>query len=267
MRRSGSGRLALEAFGFRPLSRLGSPKTATQTPEAPYFRAFSAWLRDPVSGGHEWTDKEREAVRRVPFLERAIALGAGTAGGFLVPYELDPNIIISSAGYIDPMRAISRVATTAYNEKRFVTSTGVTSHWYDEAVEVSDDAPALLQPVITCRKAMAFVPVSFELYEDSTIAQQVGAVFADSKAAEEARVFTTGNGTTEPRGHHHRRLRRRRFGDRNRDERPRRRRPVHQPGRAASALAPERKVDDEPRDPQRLPPARTSLRAELQHRQ
>jgi HK97 family phage major capsid protein len=47
---------------------------------------------------------------------------------------------------------------------------------------------------------MAFVPVSFELYEDSSIAQQIAGVFADSKAAEEARVFTTGSGTTEPKG-------------------------------------------------------------------
>jgi hypothetical protein len=47
---------------------------------------------------------------------------------------------------------------------------------------------------------MAFVPVSFELYEDSSIAQQIATVFADSKAAEEARVFTMGNGTTEPKG-------------------------------------------------------------------
>src|SRR3954453_1273562 len=98
------------------------------------------------------------------------------------------------------MRSVARVETTAYNTKKFVTSTGVTSHWYAEAAQVSDDAPALLQPSIDCQKAMAFVPVSFELYEDSSIAQQIGGVFADSKAAEEARVFTTGAGTTEPKG-------------------------------------------------------------------
>jgi hypothetical protein len=43
------------------------------------------------------------------------------------------------------------------------------------------------------------VPVSFELCEDSDIATQIGNVFQDSKSAEEARVFTLGNGTTEPK--------------------------------------------------------------------
>jgi len=170
------------------------------TSDRAYFRAFSAWMNDPVSGGHSWTDEERDAVRRVQWLQRSMTLGTGGAGGFLVPYELDPNVVISSAGYVDPMRAVARVETTAYNEKRFVTSTGVTSHWYAEEAEVTDDGPALLQPTVTCRKAMAFVPVSFELFEDSSIAQQISTLFMDSKAAEEARVFTTGNGTTEPKG-------------------------------------------------------------------
>jgi HK97 family phage major capsid protein len=165
-----------------------------------YLRAFARWMNDPVSGPHTWSPEERKAVRGVQWLSRSMNLGTGGAGGFLVPYELDPSILIASTGYQDPMRAISRVATTAYNEKRFVTSVGVTSHWYAEEAQVSDDSPALLQPAIICRKAMAWVPVSYELYEDSDIAQQIGNVFADSKSAEEARVFTLGNGTTEPKG-------------------------------------------------------------------
>lgn len=172
----------------------------TVTSDRAYFRAFSSWINDTVSGGHSWTDEERQAVQRVQWLQRSMTLGAAGAGGFLVPYELDPNVLIAGTGAVDPMRAVARVETTAYNEKRFVTSTGVTSNWYAEEAEVTDNAPALLQPTITCRKAMSFVPVSFELYEDSSIAQQIGALFADSKAAEEARVFTTSNGTTEPKG-------------------------------------------------------------------
>lgn len=165
-----------------------------------YFRAFGAWVNDTVSGGHTWTDEEREAVRRVQQLQRSMTLGTGTAGGFMVPYELDPNVIVASTGYVDPMRQVARIETTAYNEKRFVTSTGVSTAWYAEEAEVADHSPALLQPTVTCKKAMSFVPVSFELYEDSSIAQQIGTLFAEAKAAEEARVFTTGNGTTEPKG-------------------------------------------------------------------
>jgi len=172
----------------------------TVTSDRAYFRAFSAWINDTVSGGHSWTDAERLAVQRVQQLQRGLTLGTGSAGGFLVPFELDPPVVIASTGYVDPMRAVARVETTAFNEKRFVTSTCVSTNWYAEEVEVTDNAPALLQPTITCKKAMSFVPVSFELFEDSSIAQQIGALFADSKAAEEARVFSVGTGTSEPRG-------------------------------------------------------------------
>jgi HK97 family phage major capsid protein len=58
------------------------------------------------------------------------------------------------------------------------------------ASEVSDDSPVLAQPTITCKKAATFVPVSFELYEDSDIAAQIGRVFAESKAQHESLSFT-----------------------------------------------------------------------------
>jgi HK97 family phage major capsid protein len=170
------------------------------TSDRAYLRAFASWMNDPLMGPQTWNDGERAAVRKVRDATRGMTIGTNSAGGFMVPYELDPNIIVAGTGYRDPMRAVARVETTAYNEKRFVTSVGVTTNWYAEEAEVSDNSPVLLQPTITCRKAMTFVPVSFELYEDSSIAQQIAALFADSKSAEEARVFTTGNGTTEPKG-------------------------------------------------------------------
>jgi HK97 family phage major capsid protein len=140
-----------------------------------YFRAFSKLLNDPVSGGHEWTDQEREAVQRVRALERSLTLStAGTGGGFLVPYELDPAILQAGVGAISPLRELARVETTAQNEKRFVTSLGVTAHWDPEETETTDDAPTLLQPTITCKKGSAFVPVSYELFEDSDMPSRSG---------------------------------------------------------------------------------------------
>jgi HK97 family phage major capsid protein len=104
------------------------------------------------------------------------------------------------AGALDPMHEVARVERTAQNEKRFVTSLGVTASWDAESAEASDDTPTLLQPTITSYKGQAFVPVSFELFEDSDIAQQVGALFADAKAVLEASAFTTGSGSGQPRG-------------------------------------------------------------------
>ncbi len=160
------------------------------TSDRNYFRAFSAWMRDPVSGGHEWSPEEREAVQKVRQLERAMSIGTTTAGGFLVPYELDPTILISSTGAVSPLRQLGRVVQTAYNEQRFVTSLGVTATWTPEATEQTDDSPALLQPAITCKKGQAFVPVSFELFEDSTIAAQIGEVFTDAMNVHQSLSFT-----------------------------------------------------------------------------
>jgi HK97 family phage major capsid protein len=170
--------------------RSGLAQATIALSDRDYYRAFAKWMNDPISGGHEWTDKERAAVQKVRWLERAMALGAGGTGGFLVPYELDPAIIISSAGAMSPLRQIARTVTTVQNEKRLVTSLGVTASWDLEAEQVSDDSPALLQPTITCKKGAAFVPVSYELFEDSDISQQVGSLFADAKAVFEASSFT-----------------------------------------------------------------------------
>ena len=156
-----------------------------------YFRAFAKWMRDPVSGGHSWTDKERAAVQKVQFEARSLTLStAGTAGGFLVPYELDPSIILAGVGAISPLRQIARVVTTSQNEKRFVTSLGVTTHWDPEETQSTDDSPTLLQPTVVCKKGAADVITSYELFEDSDIAQQIGTVLADAKSVWESLSFT-----------------------------------------------------------------------------
>jgi HK97 family phage major capsid protein len=58
----------------------------------------------------------------------------------------------------------------------------------------------LIQPSLTAFKGQAWVPVSVELFEDSDLQRQVGALFADAKAHLEADAFTLGNGTTAPQG-------------------------------------------------------------------
>jgi HK97 family phage major capsid protein len=180
------------------LSRLAQYTVVASSPA--YFRAFSQWFNDPIAGPHGWSPAERDAFRAVTEFSRAMSLGTTTAGGFLTPYELDPQILISGSGSVNPMRAVSRVAQTVFNEKRFVTSAGVTASWDAEAAEVSDDSPTLAQPPIVCYKGAAYVQSSYELDEDADLAQQVGTLFADAKAQLEAAAFTTGPGSTAPKG-------------------------------------------------------------------
>jgi HK97 family phage major capsid protein len=98
------------------------------------------------------------------------------------------------------MRQLSTVQPVVQQDSRVVTSLGVTASWDAEEAEVSDDSPTLLQPVLTQFKGQAFIPVSLELFEDSDLQAQVGALFADSKDQLEADAFTLGNGTTAPQG-------------------------------------------------------------------
>jgi HK97 family phage major capsid protein len=167
----------------------GLARYVVATADRSYYRAFAAWMNDPVSGGHSWSPEERQAVRRVRFVERALGLGS-QGGAFMTPYELDPAILISSAGAISPLRQIARVETTRFNTKKFVTSTGVVSTWTPESTEQTDDSPTLLQPSIDCKKGQAWVPVSFEVFEDTDIAAEVGKLFADAKAVQEGLGFT-----------------------------------------------------------------------------
>lgn len=171
-----------------------------ETSSPAYLRAFSTWFRNPERGHLEWDEAQREAYQRVQTLSRTMSIGTTTAGGFLVPVALDPQILISGTGSVDPMRELARVETTAQNVTQFVTSAGVTASWDAENAEVSDDSPTLAQPAITAFKGQAFIPVSFELFEDSNIGSQVGRLLADAKSQLESVAFTTGTGSAQPKG-------------------------------------------------------------------
>src|SRR5215217_2284519 len=171
---------------------------ATSDPQ--YMRAFSKWFADPIAGHREWDARELAAWQKVTSETRAMALGAVGTGGALVPYQLDPQIIIAGTGSVNPMRELATVLPTAPNETRVVTSLGVSASWDAEAAEVSDDSLALLQPTLTAFKGQAFVPVSVELFEDSDLQRQIADLFADAKAQLEADAFTLGNGSTAPQG-------------------------------------------------------------------
>jgi predicted phage gp36 major capsid-like protein len=143
-----------------PLCRQAQYVIETSQPD--YLRAFSKWIRDPMTGHYAWTPKERDAHIRVTELTRALSLS--NAGTMILPYQLDPQILIANAGAIDPMRDVARVERTVQNEARFLTSAGVTGSWDAEAAEVSDDSPTLPSP----RSLASPVGCSFRLASRST---------------------------------------------------------------------------------------------------
>ena len=83
-----------------------------------------------------WSPQEQDAVRA------ALSL-TGNAGGFAVPFNLDPTVISTKDTSTNPFRRISRVVQGVTDDWNGVTSAGVTASFDAEGSEVSDDAPCL----------------------------------------------------------------------------------------------------------------------------
>lgn len=163
-----------------------------------YLRAFCRKARDPI--GAELDDDERRAVQRVQSYMRAMSL-TDSAGGYLVPFQLDPALILTSDGSRNDIRSLAR-QVVATGDVWHGVSAGAVSWSYDsEAAEVSDDSPTLGQPTVPIHTARGFVPISFEAIQDaSNVAAEVGRLLARGKDDLEAVAFATGSGAGQPTG-------------------------------------------------------------------
>jgi len=127
---------------------------------------------------------------------RALSLGTDAAGGFAVPFQLDPTVILTSNGVVNPLRQISRVETITGKEWDGVSSAGVVVTRGTEGQEVGTGDPALAQPAVRTQRVQGFVPFSIELDVSwGALRSQMTALLQDAKDVEEATAFTTGNGT------------------------------------------------------------------------
>jgi len=111
----------------------------------------SAWVKlaaDPVGGHREWTADELRAFQRVQSESRAMSL-TDSAGGYLVPFQMDPAVILANDGTTGVLRQLARTVIATGDVWNGVSSAGITAGWYSEATEVDDDAPTLAQPAIS----------------------------------------------------------------------------------------------------------------------
>ncbi|MCV2489449.1 phage major capsid protein [Geodermatophilus sp. YIM 151500] len=166
-----------------------------------YRSAFHKLVRNPQHGSFEWDDAERQAFARVQQLQRAMSLTDG-AGGFMVPFSLDPAVVVTNSGTsnvrLRDAFTTKTIATDAWNG---VTSAGVTAEWKAEAAEVADASPTVSQPSIPVHKGDAWIPFSFEVGGDAAaFAAEMARLLVDAKDRLEAAAFVTGTGTGQPRG-------------------------------------------------------------------
>lgn len=154
---------------------------ATGSPE--YLASFEQYLADP--GGYS---------------ARAALSLTSANGGYLVPFTLDPTIILTNAGSANPYRQIANIKTTATNTWNGVTSAGVNAAWTAEGVEAADNTPTVGPLVVTPQKATAYLFGSFEVLGDSDFASQLPELLGDAKDRIEETAFAVGTGSGQPNG-------------------------------------------------------------------
>lgn len=153
---------------------------ASSSPE--YLRAFNKLA---TGKGHALTPAE----------QRAMSL-TDTSGGFLVPFQLDPTVIITSDGSFNEIRKAAREVIATGDVWHGVSSGAVTWSFDTEASEVDDNSTTFAQPSVSIYTARGFVPISHEaLMDEQNVAQEVGRLLAFGKDTLEATTFATGSGT------------------------------------------------------------------------
>ena len=158
----------------------GIAKHCLLTGSEEYVDAFRAYLEDPTGEGLQRT---------------ALSLTLAN-GGYLLPYVLDPTIVLSSSGSANPFRRIGRVVQTTSNAWQGVNSAGVNAQWLAEGSVASDASPTLGQIQIWPQKGAAWVFGSFESRDDTNFGDQLPKLLADAKDRLEETAFAQGTGGT-----------------------------------------------------------------------
>lgn len=153
------------------------------------------------TGSPEYYDAFERYIANPDDMAARAALNLGVAsGGYLLPFVLDPTIVLTNNASANPYRRISNVKTTTSNTWNGVTSAGVTAAWLAEGVATADASPTVGNIVITPLKAAAWVFGSFEVLSDTDFGTQLPRLLADAKDRLEEAAFATGTGTAQPTG-------------------------------------------------------------------
>jgi HK97 family phage major capsid protein len=154
-----------------------------ETGSQEYRDCFDRYIKDP----------QRESSRAALSLTLA-------NGGYLLPFILDPTIILTNSASANPWRRISNIKQTTSNTWNGVNSAGVNAAWLAEGTVVTDNTPTVANIVVTPGKAAAWVFGSYEVLEDTDFGQQLPRLLADAKDRLEEAAFATGSGAGQPQG-------------------------------------------------------------------
>lgn len=157
----------------------------------------SAWVKAVTETTPVFTPEEARALSEF----RQASIGVDTAGGFGVPVLIDPSIILTAQGSLNPFRRIARVVQITNDEWRGVSSAGVSWSYDAELSAVSNDAPTIAQPNVVAHMARGFIPYSIEVGGDYPgFATEMARLLAEGYDELQALAFSTGSGSAQPFG-------------------------------------------------------------------
>src|SRR6478609_1411873 len=147
--------------------------------------------------------EERQAMATVSHISRqtrAMSL-TDSAGGYLIPFQLDPTVVLTANGSVNEIRQAARTVVAIGDTWNGISSGAVAWSYDAEASQVSDDSPTLASPNIPIYKAQGFVPISLEAIQDAAnVTAEVAMLMAAGKDILEASAFAVGSGVAMPTG-------------------------------------------------------------------
>lgn len=152
-----------------------------------YVRGFAKVLKH---GNDAFCSQEERQM-----LLRAQTLVPDAGGGYSVPFQLDPSVILTNAGVVNPIRNLARIVTITGKQWQGVTTTGTSVTRGAEGATAPDSSFTLAQPTVMTNRVQGFVPFSIEIELSwSALASEITRLLVDAKSVEE-NSFITGDGT------------------------------------------------------------------------
>lgn len=163
--------------------------------ESPAYR--SAFMKATTQVAPAFTVEEVRAIEEF----RAMSIGTDGSGGYGVPVLIDPSIILTAQGSLNPFRGIAREVTITNDEWKGVSSAGVSWSIDSEAAAVSDDSPTLAQPTVTTGMGRGFIPFSIEVGMDyPSFAAEMSVLLGEGYDELQAQHFAVGSVSSTNRG-------------------------------------------------------------------
>jgi HK97 family phage major capsid protein len=163
--------------------------------------------RDPARGEHKSAFhsyvRTGEAAGLKRLEEKALSAGSGPDGGYLVPDNVEREVLRRLSG-VSPIRAISSARVISGGQyKRAFSTTGPATGWVGEtAARPQTASPTLSEMSFPAMELYAMPAATQTLLDDavvdieSWIAEEVESAFAEQESA----AFVNGDGVNKPKG-------------------------------------------------------------------